>query len=74
MRLAKELETAKAMTIASNVPPAVVQNAAIACIGPQTAATAQDLGLQVDLVATEATVGGLVDALVAHFSHAHSKE
>lgn len=59
---------------ASNVPAAVVQNAAIACIGPQTAATAQDLGLQVDLVATEATVGGLVDALIAHFSNAHSKE
>ena len=57
-----------------NMPPAIVQRAAIACIGPQTAAAAHDLGLHVDLVATESTVDGLVDALVAHFSHAYSKE
>lgn len=59
---------------ASNLPSALVQNAAIACIGPQTAAAAQDLGLPVALIATEATVGGLVDVLVAHFSQVHSKE
>lgn len=62
-----------------NVPSAIVQGAAIACIGSQTAAAAQDLGLHVDLVATESTVDGLVDALIAHFSqarssHVHSKE
>jgi uroporphyrinogen III methyltransferase/synthase len=36
----------------------------IACIGPVTAATAAELGLGVELVATEHTVGGLIEALV----------
>ena len=40
----------------------------IACIGPITAATARELGLRVDLEATEHTVEGLVDALVNHFA------
>jgi uroporphyrinogen-III synthase len=35
----------------------------IACIGPITAATATELGLHVDVVATEYTVPGLVAAL-----------
>ena len=39
----------------------------IACIGPVTAATAAELGLRVDLVAREATVEGLVKALVSHW-------
>jgi uroporphyrinogen III methyltransferase/synthase len=39
----------------------------IACIGPVTAGTAEELGLRVDLVAKEATVEGLVDALVSHW-------
>ena len=40
----------------------------IACIGPVTAATARELGLQVDLEAPEHTVEGLVDALTGHFA------
>ncbi|NQW23217.1 MAG: uroporphyrinogen-III C-methyltransferase [SAR202 cluster bacterium] len=40
----------------------------IACIGPVTSATARELGLRVDLEATEHTVEGLVDALTNHFS------
>ena len=40
----------------------------IACIGPTTSTTAQELGLRVDLTAEEHTVEGLVDALVSHFS------
>ena len=40
----------------------------IACIGPVTAATARELGLRVDLEASEHTVEGLVDALTSHFS------
>ena len=39
----------------------------IACIGPVTAATARELGLRVDLEASEHTVEGLVDALTRHF-------
>jgi hydroxymethylbilane synthase len=37
-----------------------------ACIGPITAATAGELGLRVDIIATEYTARGLVDALVRH--------
>ena len=35
----------------------------VACIGPVTAATARDLGLNVDVEAAEHTIDGLVDAL-----------
>ena len=40
----------------------------IACIGPITAATAEELGLTVDIVAAEHNVEGLAAALVDHFS------
>ena len=43
------------------------QAAVIACIGPQTAAVAHELGLRVDVVATEYTIDGLVAAIGAHF-------
>jgi uroporphyrinogen III methyltransferase/synthase len=45
---------------ADRVPPLV------ACIGPITAATAREAGLEVDVEADEHTVPGLVAALVAH--------
>jgi uroporphyrinogen III methyltransferase/synthase len=41
--------------------------AAIACIGPITAQTVAELGGQVDIIAREFTIAGLVDAIVAHF-------
>ena len=37
----------------------------VACIGPVTARTAQELGIRVDVVAREHTIEGLVDAVVA---------
>jgi uroporphyrinogen III methyltransferase/synthase len=40
----------------------------VACIGPVTAQTAEELGLRVDVVAEVATVDGLVDAVVAALS------
>lgn len=40
----------------------------IACIGPITAATAEELGLAVDIVAAEHNVEGLADALADHYS------
>lgn len=40
-----------------------LRNAVIACIGPVTARTAEELGLRVDVVASEHTVPGLVRAL-----------
>ncbi len=39
----------------------------IGCIGPITAATAQELGLTVDIMATEHNVEGLADALANYF-------
>ena len=38
----------------------------VACIGPQTAATAREFGLRVDVQPEVATVPALVDALAAH--------
>ncbi len=38
----------------------------IACIGPITAQTARELGLRVDVEATEHTVEGLVTAVVEY--------
>lgn len=46
--------------------------AIIACIGPITAATARDLGLTVNVVATEYTIPGLVQALVSCFERGGS--
>ena len=40
----------------------------IACIGPITAQTASEAGLQVDVVARKSTTAGLVEALVEHVS------
>lgn len=40
----------------------------VACIGPVTAATARDMGLSVDVEATEHTTAGLVRALLSHVS------
>jgi uroporphyrinogen-III synthase len=45
-----------------------LSQATIACIGPITATTARELGLKVDIVASEHTVPGLVRALEAHFA------
>jgi uroporphyrinogen III methyltransferase/synthase len=45
-----------------------LSEATIACIGPITAATARELGLKVDIIASEHTISGLVDALEAHFA------
>ena len=38
----------------------------VACIGPQTADTAREFGLRVDVQPEEARVPALVDALAAH--------
>jgi uroporphyrinogen-III synthase len=40
----------------------------VAAIGPVTHAAARELGVRVDVVATEHTVGGLLDALAAHYA------
>jgi uroporphyrinogen III methyltransferase/synthase len=38
----------------------------VACIGPATCATAEELGLRVDVQAPEPSITSLVDALAAH--------
>jgi uroporphyrinogen-III synthase len=43
------------------------ENTIIACIGPVTAEATRELGLDVDVVATEYTTGGLVEALATYF-------
>jgi len=47
-------------------PPAI-NSAKVACIGPKTADTAARAGLQVDIVASEQTIPGLVTAIEAYF-------
>ena len=39
----------------------------VACIGPLTAATAKQLGMDVHVVAEKSTVAGLVDAIKAYY-------
>jgi uroporphyrinogen III methyltransferase/synthase len=51
------------------IPVPSLNRAAIACIGPITAQTVRDVGLPVDVMATEYTMDGLVAALVEYFSH-----
>ena len=46
----------------------LIEGALVACIGPITAKTAQDMGLRVDIVAREYTIAGLVHALKEHFA------
>lgn len=44
-----------------------LESATVACIGPVTALTAREYGLQVNVEPQEASIAALVDALCAHF-------
>lgn len=44
-----------------------VGDAVTACIGPTTATAARELGLDVDVIATDHSATGLVNALTEHF-------
>ena len=48
----------------------LLEGCLIACIGPITAATAEELGLTVDILAADHNVEGLADALANHFAAA----
>ena len=52
---------------------ALLNATAVVCIGPITAATANEQGLRVDAVAQEYTTEGVVDALVAWFGQSPSQ-
>jgi uroporphyrinogen III methyltransferase/synthase len=45
----------------------LLQGVCVACIGPITAKTAQEHGLKVDIMPSEYTIGGLVDAICTYF-------
>ncbi|MDO7785986.1 uroporphyrinogen-III C-methyltransferase [Desulforamulus aquiferis] len=47
---------------------ALMENVVVASIGPITSRTARELGLRVDLEASEYTITGLVEAIITHFS------
>lgn len=51
-----------------------LKNATIACIGPITAERAAELGLSADIVATEHTIAGLIEAVESHFKEAGHNE
>lgn len=46
----------------------LLAHTAVACIGPITQRTAEDLGIRVDVVARDYTVPGLVEAIVEYFA------
>jgi uroporphyrinogen III methyltransferase/synthase len=52
----------------------IVGNAAIACIGPITAKTVQELGGQVAILARQSTIDGLIEALVKYCAGASVME
>ncbi|MBD2844630.1 uroporphyrinogen-III C-methyltransferase [Paenibacillus sp. IB182496] len=55
-------------------PAAPLRAAAIASIGPVTTKTALEAGLQVDVEAAEATIDGLIHAMIGHVARTRTKE
>ena len=47
-----------------------LKDATIACIGPITAERAAELGIEADIVASEHTIAGLIEAVETHFKEA----
>lgn len=61
--------------MSSWITPTWLDRVHIACIGPITAQTAQKLGLQVNVVAQEYTIDGLLDALLKNLGgESHDKQ
>jgi uroporphyrinogen-III synthase len=48
--------------------PRLVSRAVVACIGPITRKTVEDLGMRPEIVSEEFTIPGLVRAMVDYFS------
>jgi uroporphyrinogen III methyltransferase/synthase len=51
----------------------ILSAAAVACIGPITQATAEELGVRADVIAEEYTIPGLTRAIVEYFARAKGK-
>ena len=60
--------TVKGLLALLDGDPAALEDVVIACVGPITAGTARDNGLDVDVVAEPHTIPGLVSALRAYYS------
>ena len=52
----------------------MLKDATIACIGPVTADRAVELGIKVDIVASQHTIAGLIEAVEAHFKEVAPNE
>ena len=52
----------------------VIKRTRTACIGPITAATAREAGLEVDITAQEQTIAGLVAAIEEAYSQGNSEK
>lgn len=52
----------------------VLKDATIACIGPITAERAAELGFKVDIVASEYTIAGLIEAVESYFKEVGQNE
>ena len=50
----------------------LMENVLVAVIGPSTKATADEHGVQVDIISKDATIESLIDAIVAEYSNNHS--
>lgn len=54
-------------TVPENIIKKIISHAKIACIGPVTAKTAQNMGLNVDILPKESTIPSLVEAIENSF-------
>lgn len=52
----------------------IMRGVTVACIGPVTADTAREYGLEVDITASEYTINGLVEAICRHYTGAGGNE
>lgn len=58
-----------AMAVGHEQARELLGNVCVACIGPITAATLRELGVEPTVIADEHTIHGLVAGLAAHFAH-----
>jgi uroporphyrinogen III methyltransferase/synthase len=59
--------TVSNLVAAFNGEPVNIEGAKVACIGPKTAQTATDAGLNIDIMAGEATIPAMVAAIEEYF-------
>ena len=60
--------TVRNLMLSVNNDISILSGVTVACIGPVTASTAKEFGLDADIVAKEHTIAGLVRAIEEHYS------